>query len=114
MSQRQGQRGSRHQAEIEAAVRSAALVFRADDIEVSVTSAMHVWWTSGLRGRRFVQLVHQARAAPHERISVGGLERGEPGRREAMPYFFAVLRDLVSNATSAQSPQQAEGATKQR
>jgi hypothetical protein len=30
-----------------------------------------------------------------ERISVGGVGRGEPGRREAMPYFFAVLRDLV-------------------
>jgi hypothetical protein len=30
-----------------------------------------------------------------ERISVDGVEYGEAGRREAMPYFWSVLRDLV-------------------
>jgi hypothetical protein len=96
VSRRQGERGSRYQTEIEAAVRSSALVFRADDVEASVTAALRLWWTSHLRGRRFGQLVQQARAATQERISVGGVERGEAGRRQAMPYFFAVLRDLVS------------------
>jgi hypothetical protein len=113
VSQRQTQRGSRHQAEIEAAVRSAALAFRADDVEASVSAAMHVWWTSHLRGRRFVQLVHQARAATNERVSVGSVERGVPGRRQAMPYFLAVLHDLVSSETNAQSRQHIEGATQQ-
>jgi hypothetical protein len=97
VSRRQAERVSRYQVEIEAAVRSAAVIFRADDVDASVTAAMHVWWTSHLRGRRFAQLVQQARAVTHERISVGSVERGEPGQREAMPYFFAVLRDLVGH-----------------
>jgi hypothetical protein len=72
-------------------------MFRADDVEASVLAATRLWWTSHLRGRRFAQLVQQARAVTHERISVGGVERGKPGGREAMPYFWAVLRDLVRN-----------------
>jgi hypothetical protein len=96
VSRRQGERSSRYQAEIEAAMRSSALVFRADDVEASVTAALRLWWTSHLRGRRFAQLVHQARSVTQERISVGGVERGEAGRREAMPYFQAALRELVS------------------
>jgi hypothetical protein len=96
VGQRQRERGSRYRAEIEAAVRSSALVFRADDVDASVTAAMRLWWTSHVRGRRFAQLVEQARAVTNERISLGAVASGEPGRREAMPYFWAVLRDLVS------------------
>lgn len=95
VSRRQAERVSRFHAEIEAAVRSAALAFRADDVEASIRATTGLWWTSRLRGRQFAQLIHQARAVTQERISVGGVGRGEPGRREAMPYFFAVLRDLV-------------------
>jgi len=96
VSRRQGERASWYRAEIEAAVRSSALVFRADDVEASVTAAIRLWWTSHLRGRRFAQLVQHARTVTQERISVGGVERGEAGRREAMPYFWSVLRELVS------------------
>jgi hypothetical protein len=115
VSQRQGQRASRHQAEIEATVRGAALALRADDVEASVNAVVRVWWTSHLRGRRFAQLVHQARAATHERISVGGVEGGEAGQRQAMPYFFAVLRELVRNEAAAQqSPPHADRANEHR
>ena len=96
VSRRQGERASRYRAEIEAAVRSSALAFRADDVQASVTAALRLWWSSHLRGRRFAQVVQQARAVTQERISLGGVELGQPGRREAMPYFWAVLRDLVS------------------
>jgi hypothetical protein len=99
VSRRQAERTSRYQSEIETAVRSAALVFRADDVEASVTAAVHLWWTSHVRGRRFAQLVHQARSVTQERVSVGGVERGDPGQRDAMPYFWAVLRDLASQHT---------------
>jgi hypothetical protein len=51
-----------------------------------------------VRGRRFAQLVRQAYDVTQARISLGALERGDAGRREAMPYFLAVLRDLVTNA----------------
>ncbi len=101
VSQRQGERASRYRAEIEAVVRSSALVFRADDVEASVTAAERLWWTSHLRGRRFVQLVQQARARTQERVSIGGVERGEAGQRKAMPYFWAVLRELVSQHVDA-------------
>ena len=64
----QSERALRYRAEIEAGVRSAALAFRADDVEASVAAAVRLWWTSHLRGRRFAQLVQQARAVAQERI----------------------------------------------
>ena len=99
MSRRQTERGSRFQVEIEDGVRLAAAEFRDDDVEASVNSAVRLWWTSRLRGRRFAQLVRHAREITHARISLGSVERGEPGRREAMPYFFAVLRNLVKDVS---------------
>jgi hypothetical protein len=45
--------------------------------------------------------VYQARDVTRQRVSLGVVQRGEPGRREAMPYFFAVLRDLVDQERSA-------------
>ena len=95
MSRRQGERTSRFQAEIESSIHGAAAVFRDNNVEASVTTAIRLWWTSRLRGRRFVQLVSHARQVTQERISLGLVEHGQPGRREAMPYFFAVLNDLV-------------------
>ena len=97
MSERQSQRGSRFGAEIEASVHSAALAFRADDIDASVSAAIRMWWTSRLRGRRFAQLVREAYEITQARISLGSVERGEAGHRQAMPYFLAVLQDLVAN-----------------
>jgi hypothetical protein len=98
MSRRQVERQSGFQVEIEDSVRGAAAAFRDHDVESSVTTAVRLWWSSRLRGRRFAQLVHQARDVTQQRISLGVVERGEPGRREAMPYFFVVLRNLVDQA----------------
>jgi hypothetical protein len=96
MSRRQRARGSRFQVDIEQEVRSAAAAFRDNDVEASIAVAVRLWWSSRLRGRRFAQLLRQARDVTQARISVGVVERGEPGRRQAMPYFLAVLRDLVN------------------
>ncbi len=96
MSRRQHERGSRFRRDIEASVRVAAVAFRDNDVQASVAAAVRLWWGSGLRGRRFVQLVRQAREITQERVSLGTVERGQPGRWEAAPYFLAVLRDLVS------------------
>jgi hypothetical protein len=92
MSRRQSDRASRFQIEIEQGIRVAATMFRDNDPDASVRA---VWWTSRLRGRRFATLVRQAREITQERISLGVVERGEAGQRKAMPYFFAVLQDLV-------------------
>jgi hypothetical protein len=96
MSRRQTERGSRFRVDIEQEVRTAAAAFRDNDVEASTAIAVRLWWSSRLRGRRFAQLLLQARYVTQERISVGVVARGEPGRREAMPYFLAVLRDLVN------------------
>jgi hypothetical protein len=88
---------SRSGAEIEASVHNAALAFRADDAEASVSAALRMWWTSHLRGRRFAPLVREAYEITQARISLGSVERGEAGHRQAMPYFIAVLQDLVAN-----------------
>ena len=95
MSRRQSERASRFEAEIENGVRRAAVAFRDNDVETSVGVAVRLWWTSHLRGRRFAELVRQAYDVTQARISLGAIERGDAGRREAMPYFLAVLCDLV-------------------
>ena len=95
MSRRQSERRSRFQVEIEDGVRVAAVAFRDNHVEASVQVAIRMWWTTRLRGRRFARLVHQARELTQERISLGTVDRGAAGQREAMPYFFAVLRDLA-------------------
>jgi hypothetical protein len=97
MSQRQHERASRFLDEIEAGVRAAAMAFRDNDVDRSVHVAVRLWWTSRLRGRRFAQLIRQARRITQEHVSLGSVQRGEPGRREAMPYFFSVLRELVAH-----------------
>jgi hypothetical protein len=96
MSRRQRERGSRFQVDIEQEVRSAAAAFRDNDVEASMAVTRRLWWSSRLRGRRFAQLLREARDVTQARISVGVVERGEPGQRQAMPYFLAVLRDLVN------------------
>jgi hypothetical protein len=96
MSRRQSERGSRFQVDIEQQVRTAAAAFRDNDVETSIAVAVRLWWSSRLRGRRFAQLLRQARDVTQARISAGVVEQGEPGRRQAMPYFLAVLRDLVN------------------
>jgi hypothetical protein len=95
MSRRQSERATRFRVEIEDRVRTTAEGLRDNDAEASVSTAVRLWWTSRLRGRRFAQLVRQARAVTQQRISLGVIQKGEPGRREAMPYFFAVLRELI-------------------
>ena len=97
MSRRQSERASRFRVEIEEGVRSAAVAFRDNHVEASVSTAIRLWWTSHVRGRRFTQLVRQAYDVTQARISLSAIERGDAGRREAMPYFLAVLRDLVTN-----------------
>lgn len=77
------------------------MAFRDNDVEASITTAIRLWWASRLRGRRFAQLVQEARAITQARISLGGIGKGDAGRREAMPYFFAVLRDLVDQQKRA-------------
>ena len=104
MSRREGERASRFQVEIEQGVRRAAVAFRADDVEASVSAAVRLWWTSHLRGRRFAQLVRQAYDVTQARISLGSVERGDAGQREAMPYFLAVLRDLATNGARTRHP----------
>ena len=95
MSLRQHERASRFQVEIEEAVRSAAMAFRDNNVEASTETVIRLWWTSRVRGRRFAQLLQQARQVTQQRISLGAIERGQPGRREAMPYFLAVVRQLA-------------------
>src|SRR5258708_32230305 len=93
MSRRQGERWSWFQVEIENGVRDAATAFRDNDSEASGSAVVRLWWTSRLRGRRFAQLVRQARDGTQERISLSVVVRGEPGQGQAMPYSFASLRD---------------------
>ena len=55
MSQRQHERASRFQVDIEEGVRAAAIAFRDNDVEASTETVIRLWWTSRLRGRRFAR-----------------------------------------------------------
>ena len=95
VSRRQNERSSLFRGQIESSIRNASTMFRDNDMESSVATAVRLWWTSRIRGRRFAQLVQHAHDVTQQRISLGVIQKGEPGQRGAMPYFFAVLRDLV-------------------
>ena len=70
MSRRQSERASRFQVEIEEGVQSAAVAFRDNHVEASVSTAVRLWWTSHVRGWRFAQLVRQAYDVTQARISL--------------------------------------------
>ena len=97
MRSRSSERASRYRAEIELDVRSAATKFRDNDQEASVARALRLWWSSGVRGPRFAQLIQRTTEITQGRISLGAVQRGEAGCREAMPYFFEVLRHLAND-----------------
>jgi len=98
VSVRQREQASRFAEEIEIDVRSAAEKFRDNDPNASVSAVLHLWWSTRLRGRTFAALVREATTITSGRVSLGTVNRGDPGRREAMPYFHAVLRDLAGSA----------------
>ena len=72
--------------------------FRDDDLERTLKVIFHMWWNTGLRERRFVDLVQAARSITKKRIAAGQVQLGDPGRRRAMPYFLAVLREQATLA----------------
>jgi len=103
MRNRSSERVLRYRAEIELDVRSAATKFRDNDQEASVATALRLWWSSGMRGARFAQLIGRATEITQARISLGAVQRGGAGRREAMPYFFEVLRHLANDERQRRS-----------
>ena len=98
MSRRQHERTSRFSDEIGALARSASLAFRDEDPDGSMTIIYAAWWNSGLRGRTFTRLLMDATAITKQRISTGAIRAGIPGHRAAMPYFLAVLTQLIDDA----------------
>lgn len=102
MRNRGSERAWRYRVEIELGIRSASTKFRDNDREASVATALRLWWSSGMRGPRFAQLIQRATEITQARISLGAIQHGGAGRREAMPYFFEVLRDLVSRGRQGQ------------
>jgi hypothetical protein len=96
MSRRQTERASRFATDVDMLVRAAGSRFRDDDPDQSTRTALRIWWGSRMRGHRFVQLLQESTKRTSARVSLGAVTRGKPGQREAMPYFFATLRDLVA------------------
>lgn len=90
--------------ELDAFIDGRAGPYRDDDPERSRLRAQRLWWNSGLPAVRFRALLAEAAAVTNRMISAGYVERGAAGRRHAMPYFFAVLEDLVRRERAAQAP----------
>jgi hypothetical protein len=72
--------------------------FRDDDPERTLKFMVHLWWSSGFRERRFCDLLQEARTITKARIAAGQVQLGEPGKRRAMPYLMAVLRDVLAQS----------------
>src|SRR5438128_12486096 len=68
------ERALRYRAAIELGVRGAAIKFRDNDQEASVARAFRLWWSSGVRGPQFAQLVQRATDVTQARISLGAVQ----------------------------------------
>ena len=67
-----------------------------DNPRSSLTRAVKLWKASGLPEDKFVQRLYEARSVTQQQGSV----RGKPAKEDAqltnrMPYFFAVVEDLL-------------------
>jgi hypothetical protein len=81
-----------------AIVEHHARTFRDDSPERSIETAHHLWWNSHIPLGTFVDLLDRAALVTKQTISSGRLRRGEPGARDAMPYFLRVLKTLCDEA----------------
>lgn len=73
----------------------------------NITRAARLQRASGLAERAFVELVHAARTMTRARGNIRKAADGDPALRNRMPYFFAVLEDLLARAGEEDDP--AEG-----
>ena len=74
-----------------------------------MTRASRLQRASGLAEREFVEYVHAVRAAARARGNIRKAD-GDPALRNRMPYFFAVLEDLLARAGEEEPAEEAEGA----
>jgi hypothetical protein len=77
--------------------------FRDNDAVRTREVVFHLWWNPGLSEQRFFDLVQDARTVTKARIAAGQVQLGSAGRRRAMPYLLAVLRNLLSQVVDARS-----------
>ncbi|MFN8526776.1 MAG: helix-turn-helix domain-containing protein [Chloroflexota bacterium] len=77
-------------------IRAIGIELRDSGSARSIARAQHALWNSGLPYPAFAAIVEIARSRTREELSKGTVKNGQPGRRSAMPYFFAVLDDLVN------------------
>jgi len=85
---------------ITAVVEHHARAFRDDAVQQSVETAHHLWWNSRVPLQTFAELLDRAALVTKQTISSGRIRHGEPGARQAMPYFFRVLRTLCDEASA--------------
>ena len=113
---RSRRRGSRGRRMLTVAAAVVCVEFRDDDHERTLEVMVHLWWNSGLQEQRFLELVQEARATTKQRIAAGQVQLGDAGRRRAMPYFLAVLRDraAVARILDRSSPPSSVQATVRR
>lgn len=67
---------------------------RDTDQRGSVGRIVNLWRQSGLPVEEFLLRMYQARDVAKEAISKGAVRNGEPGRRNAMAYWFKVLEQM--------------------
>ncbi len=66
-----------------------------EHIPSNIIQARNLLATSQMEERTFVDLVHQARTITKQQGNIRKTA-GSQGQRNRMPYFFAVLRDLLA------------------
>ena len=86
--------------QVTAIVEHHARAFRDDAVQQSVETAHHLWWNSRVPLQAFAELLDRAALVTKQTISSGRIRHGEPGARQAMPYFFRVLRTLCDEASA--------------
>lgn len=80
----------------------------------NVTRAMKMFRASKLPEKKFVGMLYQARDITRSRGNIRKVSEQEQSLKNRMPYFFAVVQDLLAQQESGQMEGQAQNAPAQR
>ena len=72
----------------------------------NISQAMHLYKASGLNESAFVARLYEARSITKQRGNISKDAQGNdlPGLKNKMPYYFAVLRDLLGLQDDVPAP----------
>src|SRR5438445_10051582 len=102
----QRQEACRPDPDVEIVLGKVSVSLHDNDATRSCSTGHHLWWSSKLPRQTFLQFTEHALRVTKRKIGTAQVRLGDPGTRRAMPYFFAVLRNELTEVATARRVQQ--------